>query len=264
MRETRSPWRRAVSVVAWLILLFLLAPSFVVVPMAFGGKNELLFPPHGLSLQLFRAYFTEPGWLDATGLSLRVASWTTLISLTLGVGAAVALVRGSFPGRRLLALFLLSPIMVPVIAIALALYIYFTRLGIRQGELRLVLGHVVVTMPFVIVTAAAGLRHVDATLETAATIMGAKYLTVLRRVTLPLLRPSLIAGGLFTFLISFDEVVISWFVARVRTVTLPVKMYSSIQWEISPVLAAISTMLTMLSVAACLAIVATQRPEAAR
>jgi putative spermidine/putrescine transport system permease protein len=111
----------------------------------------------------------------------------------------------------------------------------------------------VVTLPFVLVTAMAGLRSVDPNLETAAMVMGAGRLTVLRRITLPLLTPAIVTGGLFAFLISFDEVVISYYVTNVRTQTLPVKMYSTIHWEISPVLAAISTLLTVLSLAVCLA-----------
>jgi putative spermidine/putrescine transport system permease protein len=146
---------------------------------------------------------------------------TTALSLAVGVPAAYALARGRFPGKRLLALFLLSPIMVPGVVIALALYIYFARIGLRDGDVRLVLGHIVATLPFVIVTASAGLRQVDPALETAATIMGASRFTIFRKVTLPLIRSLMLAGGLFAFLISFDEVVISWFVARADTTTHP-------------------------------------------
>lgn len=114
------------------------------------------------------------------------------------------------------------------------------------------LGHCLVAIPFVIVTAVAGLRHVDANLETAGAIMGASPIYVFRKITLPLLRPAIVAGGLFAFLISFDEVVISSFISRAGFGTLPVKMFGSIQWEISPVLAAISTLLTVLSLGVCL------------
>jgi putative spermidine/putrescine transport system permease protein len=125
--------------------------------------------------------------------------------------------------------------------------------------LRLVAAHGIVTLPFVIMTVSAGLRHIDPVLERAATVMGASRITVLRRVTLPLLTPSIVSGGLFAFLISFDEVVISWFVARPGDTTLPVRMFSSIQFDVSPVLAAISTMLTALSVVICVAVAAVQK-----
>jgi len=254
---------RGISIVGWAILLFLVLPSLVVVPIAFGNSNEIIFPPRSFGIDLFRRFFTEPGWIAATLVSVRVACLTTALVLATGVPAAYALSRGRFPGKRALALFLLSPIMVPGVVVALALYLYFARIGLHDGTTRLALGHVVATLPFVIVTASAGLRQVDPALETAATIMGASRFTLFRRVTLPLIRPSIVAGGLFAFLISFDEVVISWFVTRADTITLPIKMFSSIQWEVSAVLAAISTMLTTLSIVICVVVAILQRKEAA-
>jgi putative spermidine/putrescine transport system permease protein len=254
-----SKWLPAT--LGWFVLLFLIVPSLIVIPMSFGDKDELIFPPTTWSLYLYKQYFTQSGWMAVTFTSLRVAIWVTLSSLTLGVLAAYALVRGSFPGKRFLTLFLLSPIMIPSVVVALGLYLYFVDIGISGGELRLVLGHIVVTMPFVIVTAMAGLRHVDPYLEIAATIMGANRLTVLWKVTLPLLKPALIGGGLFAFLLSFDEVVIAWFVSRAGSQTLPVKMYSSIQWELSPVLAAISALLTLLSLIICVVVSIYSRKE---
>ncbi|MEI5665917.1 ABC transporter permease [Bosea sp. CCNWLW174] len=260
--ETRiSGWRIALGAVVTVILAFLLLPSLITAVISFGSSNQIVFPPTGFSLNLFRRFFAEEGWVASTWLSFRVAIWSTLLALLLGIPAAYALTRGSFPGRKILALFLLSPVMVPHVAVALALYIYFTEIRLTNGELRLVFAHAIATLPFVVVTASAGLRHIDPALERAATVMGASRLTVLRRVTLPLLTPSIIASGLFAFLISFDEVVISWFVARAGDTTLPIKMFSSIQFEVSPVLAAISTMLTALSIVVCV-IVATVQKEA--
>jgi putative spermidine/putrescine transport system permease protein len=220
--------------------------------MSFGAKDEFVFPPQSLSLYLYKRYFFESNWMSATVESIEVALGATLLSLVLGVGAAYALVRFEFPAKKLVTLFLLSPIFVPVIVVALGLYLYLGYAGLSGTTLGLILSHTVVTLPFVLVTAMAGLRHVDPNLETAAMVMGAGRLTVLRRVTLPLLMPAIVAGGLFAFLISFDEVVISYYVTNVQSQTLPVKMYSTIHWEISPVLAAISTLLTILSLAICL------------
>lgn len=259
MERRLTPWRVALNIAASLIFLFLLMPSLITSVIAFGDTDQMMFPPDGYSLHLFRQFFTEVGWLSSTILSFRIAILSALISLVLGVPAAYALVRGSFPGRRILSLFLLSPIMVPHIAIALGLYIYFIRVGVNNGELRLILSHVIVSLPFVVVTTGAGVGHIDAALEKAATVMGASPLTVLVKVTLPLLAPSIVASGLFAFLISFDEVVISWFVSRAGITTLPVKMFASIQFEVSPILAAISTMLTALSVLICLVVAAMQR-----
>ncbi|MBG9387994.1 ABC transporter permease [Caenimonas aquaedulcis] len=242
----------AVNGVAVAFLGFLVLPSLIVVVISFGDSNQIVFPPKGFSFNLFRRLLAEEGWISSAWLSFRVALAASALALVLGVPAAYALSRGRFPGRRWLALFLLSPIMVPHVVIALALYVYFVELGLSNGMLRLVLAHGVATVPFVIVTANAGLRQIDPSLERVARVMGAGRFTVLRKVTLPLLKPAMVAGGLFAFLISFDEVVISLFVARAGYTTLPVKMFSSIQFEVSPVLAAISTMLTALSVAVCI------------
>lgn len=259
MERRLSPWRVAVNSAAALIFLFLVMPSVITAVIAFGDSDQIMFPPHGYSLHLFRQFFGDPAWLSPTFLSIRIAVISTLISLLFGVPAAYALVRGTFPGRRFLSLFLLSPIMVPHIAIALGLYIYFIRIGVSNGDVRLIFAHVIASLPFVVVTTGAGVGHIDPALEKAATVMGASPLTVLFKVTVPLLAPSIAASGLFAFLISFDEVVISWFVSRAGQTTLPVKMFASIQFEVSPILAAISTMLTVVSVLVCLVVAAMQR-----
>jgi putative spermidine/putrescine transport system permease protein len=244
---------------AWVVYLFLIMPSLIVIPMSFGDKDEFMFPPERLSLYLYRQFFFESTWMTTTVQSFQVAIITTALSLLFGVTAAYGLVRGNFPGKRLITLFLLSPILVPVIVIALGLYLYFSSLGLSGTTFGLIVGHTVHATPFVIVIAMAGLRHVDSNLEAAASVMGAGRALVLRRVTLPLLKPTLIGGGLFAFLISFDEVVIAYFVTSTHSETLPVKMYSSIQWEISPVLAAISSLLTLLSLIICLAATVLQK-----
>lgn len=259
MEQRLSVWRVALDLSVILILLFLLVPSLITIAISFGGSNQIVFPPRGFSLNLFHRFFNEEGWVSSTWLSFRVAAMSTSLVLLLGVPAAYALTRGSFPGRRILALFLLSPIMVPHVAVALALYIYFDAIALSQGELRLIAAHSIVTLPFVIMTASAGLRHIDPALERVATVMGASRLMVLRRVTVPLLMPSIVTGGLLAFLISFDEIVISWFIARPGDTTLPVRMFSSIQFEVSSVLAAIATMLTALSVVICVTIAAMQK-----
>ncbi len=251
----------AAAVSAWVIYLFLIMPSLVVIPMSFGDKDEFMFPPESLSFYLYGQYFFESTWMATTLQSFEVAILTTLLSLLFGVTAAYGVVRGNFPGKRFVTLFLLSPILVPVIVVALGLYLYFSTLGLSGTTFGLVLGHTVHATPFVIVIAMAGLRHVDPNLEAAARLMGASHVLTLRKVTLPLLKPTLIAGSLFAFLISFDEVVIAYFVSNTTTETLPVKMYSAIQWEISPVLAAISTLLIVLSLVICVSGTALQKDD---
>lgn len=254
-------WRRFGNAVAYLVYFFLIMPSLIVIPMSFGTNREIVFPPTTLSLNLYREYFFESTWMAATVESLKVAFASSALSLGIGFLAAYAFVRSDFPGKSAARFVALSPMVVPTIIIALGSYLYFARLGLTGTTLGLVLAHTVHTTPFVIVTAMAGLQHVDPNLEKAATIMGAGRCTILRRVSIPLIMPALVAGGLFAFLISLDEVVIAWFLTGPTTQTLPVKMYSAIQWEISPVLAAISTLLTVLSLTVCLIAVSLQRVE---
>lgn len=256
-----TTWQGAGLVCAVLVFVFLILPTALVIFLSFGDKRDLVFPPTGFSLDLYRRYFSESGWTQATVLSFRIALISATAALALGAMAAIGFARSDFPGKRLLSLLLHSPIMVPGVAIALALYLYFNSLGIRDNTIRLVLGHVVLTLPFVLVTVSAGLRHTDESLERAATIMGAGPLVVFRRVTLPLLAPSLTIGWLFAFVMSFDEVIVSWFLVRAGFMTLPVKMYSSIMFEISPVLAAISSMLTALTVFVCIIMAVLQKKE---
>ena len=248
----RSAASRFNSTTAWAVYIYLMLPSFIVVPMSFGDKWEAMFPPNTLSVFLYGQYFNESNWMAATFMSLRVAVVATIIALLLGVPAAYGLVRGNYPGKRIVTLFLLSPILCPIIVAALGLYLYYSSLGITGTDLAVALSHAMYTTPFVIVVCMAGMRHIDQNLETAATIMGASVMQTFRKVTLPLLRPAMLAGGLFAFLMSFDEVVIAYFIAQAGNMTLPVKMFSAIRWEVSPVIAAVSALLTGLSLVICL------------
>jgi putative spermidine/putrescine transport system permease protein len=241
--------------------LFLVLPSVIVIPMSFGTGSELIFPPRSYSFELYRQYFQESTWMAVTSQSVKIGVATMIVSLLLGFAAAYGLHRTDFRGRGTLTIFLMSPMFMPHIAVALAMYLYFSRLGLVGTTFGLVVAHTVVTVPFVMVTAFAGLRYVDRNLELAAETMGAGRLRVVWKVVLPLVMPSIVTAGLFAFLLSFDEVVISYFISSVQSETLPVKMYSSIHWEISPVLAAISSLLTILSLSACIAMSLLQKAD---
>jgi putative spermidine/putrescine transport system permease protein len=256
---SRSPWTLTASAAAWIVYLLLALPSLIIIPMSFGTSDELSFPPHKFSFHLYQTYFFESNWMAATLESVEVASGAVLISLLLGVTAAYGLARADFPAKRLIAMFLLSPAFIPAIVLGLGLYLYLGEAHLAGSTAGLIISHSLITTPFVILTVMAGLRHVDPNLEVAASVMGAGRLHVMWRITLPLLRPTLLAAALFAFLISFDEVVISYFISGVRTQTLPVKMYSAIHWEISPVLAAVSTLLTLLSLGVCIAVALLQK-----
>ena len=241
---------RGTAAFAWLVLIFMLLPSFVVIPMSFGDRNEFIFPPESLSLFLYKQFFFESTWMATTVQSFKVAILSTALCLVLGVGAAYGVVRGSFRGKQWLTLFMLSPMLIPVIVIALGLYIYFALIGISGSTAAIVIGHTLHGAPFVMVFVMAALRHVDPNLEAVARIMGAGPVYILFKVTLPLMKPALVASTVFAFLLSFDEVIIALFVSGRGTKTLPIRMFENLQFEISPVLAAISVLLTLLAFAA--------------
>lgn len=247
---------RIVVALATVLYLYLLLPSLIIVPISFGNRIELVFPPAHYSLDLYRDYFGSPEWLVVTYRSGLYALLASALAMAVGVPGAYALVRSQFPGKRLLVLLILSPMMVPIVIISLGLYLYYLRVFLTGTVTGLVLAHAMYATPFVVLTMSAGIENLDERLEKVAVIMGASQWRTFRQVVLPQLGPSLISAGLFAFLMSFDEVVIAWFVTGPSTMTLPVKMYSSIKWETAPVLAAIATILTALSIVICLATVA--------
>lgn len=239
----------AFAVVAYA---FLLVPILVVLPIAFGSTEEISFPPASYSLDLFRQFFASQSWVGALAESFKVATITTLIVMLAGVPAGYALARHDFIGKHAISGALLSTLVIPHIVTGLGLYLYFSYLRFTGSTLALVLGHVVSTLPYAVVMIVAGVQKLDRNLEFCAELMGASKARMFFTVVLPQLTPSLISAALFAFLMSFDEFIIAWFVSGPDTMTLPVKMYTAIQWEISPVIAAVSALLTGLSMVICL------------
>ena len=251
--------RRLIAAAAWTCYVFLLVPSLIVIPISFGNPGQIEFPPRQFSLALYHQFFTDHAWWGSMVQSLLVASTTTLATLLLAVPAAYALARSRFAGLNVLSGLFITPMLVPVIVLGLGLYLQFSSWGLLDTTVGLALTHVMLVTPFIIVSMRSGLRHADVSLETVASIMGASRIVIFFRVVLPQLKPSIAVGALFAFLISLDEVVVAYFVTGTKTMTLPVKMYSSIRWELTPVLAAVSTLLTVLSLLIALGIIALQR-----
>ncbi len=255
--------RALVSGAAWLTYVFLLVPSLVVIPISFGNPQQIEFPPRQFGLDLYRQFFTDPAWWGSTVQSLFVAAVTTLLGLLLAVPAAYALARSRLPGRGALRGLFIMPMLVPVIVLGLGLYLQFSGWGLLDTTAGIVLAHVMLTTPYIMVAVMSGLNHADVALETVASIMGASRRTIFFRVVLPQLKPAIAIGTLFAFLMSLDEVVVAYFLTGPASMTLPVKMFSSIRWELTPVLAAVSTLLTVLSLLIALGIIALQRKSEA-
>ncbi|MFT4067380.1 ABC transporter permease [Paraburkholderia sp.] len=261
-RDWRVAWRVLGSIGGWCGYLFLLLPSLVIVPVSFGGGSELQFPPKTFSLALFYQFFNDPAWWGALLTSVMVALLASAISVTVGLPGAYALARGRFPGRRVLETFAITPMLIPVVVLGLGIYRQFSTLALVNTVWGIALAHSVLVVPFVVIAVGSGLKHADPALEAVALLMGASRVRIFFQVVLPQIRASVAVSVLFAFLLSFDEVVVAYFISGPQSTTLPVKMYSAIRWEVSPVLAAVSTLLTLVSLVVCVGIMALQRRDA--
>ena len=224
-----------------IIYFFLMLPLLVVFPISLSSAPYMQFPPPGFSWQWYERYLDDPQWIDATWRSLYVGVATAALALALGVPLAFSLVRGTFFGRGILDRIAMAPVIVPTIIVSVAVYGLFAKLKLIGMWYGLVVAHTVLALPFVVLVMVAGLRDFDRGLEQAAEGLGASQLRTLLRVTLPLLRPSLVSAGLLAFITSFDEVVVALFLSGAN-MTLPKKMFDNILMEIDPTIAAVSVM----------------------
>lgn len=228
-----------------LVLAFLVAPVVIVVPLAFSSSPFLHFPPPSYSLRWFVNFFSRRDWSAAAVTSLKVGCLASLLSTGLGTGAAYGLVRSRLRLKEWLYAFCVSPLVVPSIVLALALYYFFARLHMVGNLWSLVLGHTVLALPSVIIVLSASLQSVDHALEQAALIHGATWPRAFRAVTLPLIRPGMITAALFAFLTSFDELLIALFLSGSGAVTLPRRMWDGLRVEIDPTVAAVALMVML-------------------
>lgn len=250
------------SGVCALVLLFLMAPIFIVIPISFSDSLYLDFPPRGFSLQWYQRFLESREWTAAFWISLQAGILATLLACVIGTAAAIGLARSRFPGKSLVVGFLVSPMIVPVIVLAIALYAVYAKLKLVGSLLGLVLAHAALGLPFVIVTVSATLQRVDQRLEHAALSLGATPLNAFRYVLFPLIRPGMIAGAVFAFIASWDDVVIALFISGTRSATLPKRMWEGLRSEIDPTIAAVSTLLIVLSAALMLVVELLRRRSA--
>jgi putative spermidine/putrescine transport system permease protein len=181
--------------------------------------------------------------MRSLSLSFQVAVLSTVFSTVLGILTSVAMVRGRFPGKTLIYAFLLSPMIIPVIITAVAIFFFFAKLRMVGSPLAMAFGHTVTSLPIVLITVSATLQGVDKHLEQAAIIMGASPLKAFLRITLPIIAPGVLSGAIFAFLHSFDELLISLFLASAANQTLPVRIWNSVLLQVEPTIAAVSSVL---------------------
>jgi len=249
MSPVERAWYYALRILCALVLLLLIVPVLVIVPLSFNSGSFLVYPLQGFSLRWYEALFTSADWMRSLKNSMLIAPAATFLAVVLGTLAAVGLTRAEFRGKALLMTVLISPMVVPVVIIGVASYLFFAPLGMGNSYLSLILVHAVLGVPFVIITVSATLQGFNYNLVRAAASLGASPLTAFFRVTLPLIAPGVISGALFAFATSFDEVVVTLFLAGPEQITLPRQMFSGIRENLSPTIAAAATLLIGFSIA---------------
>jgi putative spermidine/putrescine transport system permease protein len=241
LKKRRSP--SVLTIVGMLVVAFLVLPSLVVVPISFTESNFLEWPPQGFTLKWYQAYLESPLWLSASWRSLTVGLASAALATLIGAPAAFILAKRRFPLRGAVFALILAPMILPRMIIALALFYLYAQIGLVGSSFGLVLSHVVLAVPYVVVTMIAVLKSHDERLEQAAGTLGAKPWHAVRRITIPLIRPGLISAFLFAFVTSFDELTVALFVTGGLSATLPKQMWDDALLKVSPILAAVSTVI---------------------
>ncbi len=260
----RQPRRLLLVAIGALTVFFLMAPTLVVVPMSFTASNSLTFPPEGFSTRWYERMLTDPQWSTGFVNSAQVAFLTAVLATVLGTLAALGTVRGRFPGKSAVNALILSPLVVPVIIIAIGMFSVFVRWKITGSIVGLVLAHTALAVPFVVVNVATSLRTMDRNLELAAMNLGADPLRTFFRITLPIVLPGVFAGALFAFITSWDEVVVSIFLTTARFRTLPVEMWEQVRQVVDPTVAAVSTTLLTVTTTLLVLVFVVRRQAPAR
>src|SRR5215211_6405363 len=231
------------------VLIYLVLPIFIVVPMSFSASRFLSFPPPSLSVRWYTEYFGSSEWILATLVSLEVALATCLLATPIGVAAAYGIHTRSGRLSRAAYTILMMPLMVPHIIVAIGIFFLYAQIGANNTIPGIVLAHTMLAIPFVLITTLSGLQSFDMVQERAAQSLGVNRLHAFLKVTAPQIKGSIIAGALFAFISSLDEVVVSLFLSGGPSSTLPKRMFVALRDEVDPTIAAISSMIIIASLA---------------
>lgn len=248
-------WHYGFRGICALIFLFLIAPILVIIPLSFNAEPYFTFnhamltlKPAAYSLRWYEDIINNPQWLHSIKNSFIVAVFATSLATALGTVAALGLSRSYMPYRTAIMGVLISPMIVPLIISAAGMYFFYSKVGLTQTYLGLILAHTVLGTPFVVITVTATLIGFDHSLTRAAGNLGADPTRTFFKVTMPLILPGVISGGLFAFITSFDEVVVVLFLAGFEQRTIPRQMWAGIREQISPTILAVATLLIVFSI----------------
>jgi len=248
-------WYYLFRVICAAIFLFLVGPLLVIIPLSFNAEPYFTFTdsmlklqPEGYSLRWYQEFFTSSAWLNAIKNSIIIAIASTFLATVLGTTAALGLSSRNMPFRNTIMALLISPLIVPLIISAAAMFFFFSRINLTQTYLGVILAHTALGIPFVVITVTATLSSFDHSLTRASASLGAGPVRTFFKVILPLVTPGVVSGALFAFITSFDEVVVVLFVSGPEQRTIPIQMWSGIREQISPTILAVATMMVTLSI----------------
>ena len=232
---------------AWLVALFLLLPGLVAIPVSLNDSRFIALPHGSLSLRHFEALLSSNAWLASMGQSALIAFAATLLALTIGTACAVGLWRLGGRGAAAIAAIVLAPLILPPIVSALSLYRVWVAVGLYDTWLGVVIAHTILALPFVVIAVSTALSMLDPRLEQASRSLGAAPLTTLLRVILPNIKAGLITAAVFAFIVSWDEIVVTLFVANRAVYTLPRRMWDGMRENVDPTVAAVATLMIALT-----------------
>jgi len=235
-----------------VLLTFLVAPIAIVLVFAFNPTPYISFPPVGVTLRWFDKFFANPDFMNSLGLSLWIAACVLVLAVLIGGACALALARGNLPGRTVLTAVFMSPLMLPAILTGLALFQSYLLAGIGRPVWGLIMAHTLIAVPYVLRTTLAVLHNFDRRIEEAAAVLGASPARVFFEITLPLIRPGVFAGGVFAFIVSFDQFPVSLFLVVPKRETLPVVLFNYMKFDLDGAIAAASMVSILLALAVVL------------
>jgi len=245
-----SIMQRLVRAGAWLFLAFLVLPALIAIPVSLTPKRYLSFPEDSVSLRHFEKFFTSPDWLSSFYQSAVIATSTALLATVLGTLCAIGLWRVTSKYSEAVRALLLLPLIIPQIISAMAFYRLWIPLGLLDNYAGLILAHTILATPMVLITVSASLANFDPSLEQASRNMGANGWTTMRRVILPSIKPGVLAGALFAFILSWDEIVVTLFISKFNVYTLPRRIWNGIRENTDPTVAAAAVVLIAITLVA--------------
>lgn len=232
------------TIVAVLVMLFLIAPLVVIVIASFTPTAVVVFPPKGFSLKWYENIFSSSThFMEGLANSLKIGLLATALDILLGVTAALSVCRHDFKGKNVLLNYFTSPMYVPSVAFAFVLLQVYSQIGGIPGAVRIFIGHFIIILPYIVRNTVSVLHVFNWTLEDAATSLGANPVQVFFKITIPVAKPGILAGALLAFLYSFDEVALSSLLSTPKFITLPIRIMNYMELTFDPTLAAISTFL---------------------